>query len=93
MNNRQIGVLYATGFILCIPLIAMQYTQEVNSSVFDFLVAAFLMIGFGLGCERITRNIKKSGLRIGVVVLSVTILILIWMELAVGIFGSPLSGN
>lgn len=79
--------------LLLIPLTAMQFSTEVNWSLFDFVIMGVLLLALGFSI-RFIRN-KKSALKypllmiVGVVVL----FFLIWAELAVGIFGSPLAGS
>ncbi|MES1216568.1 MAG: hypothetical protein ABUT20_13720 [Bacteroidota bacterium] len=92
-NKRLIGILLAVAFLLLIPLIAMQFTNEVKWTLFDFVVAAVLLLGSGLGCELVIRKVKKIGYRIAICVVILIALLLIWIELAVGIFGTPLSGQ
>tara|TARA_R110001606_G_scaffold399186_2_gene581395 strand:+ start:10581 stop:10796 length:216 start_codon:yes stop_codon:yes gene_type:complete len=71
----------------------MQFTNEVNWTIFDFVIAGILLIGTGLVCEFTLRKIKKTKYRIAIILAILVILFLIWAELAVGIFGSPFSGN
>lgn len=92
-NNRLIIILITSLVILFIPLIAMQFTNEVNWTIFDFVIAGILLIGTGLVCEFTLRKIKKTKYRIAIILAILVILFLIWAELAVGIFGSPFSGN
>jgi hypothetical protein len=41
------GVAVVTGLILLIPLVAMQFTNEVNWSVTDFILMGSLLFGTG----------------------------------------------
>jgi hypothetical protein len=43
--------------------------------------------------ELVVRKIKKIKLRIAVCVALIAVLLLIWAELAVGIFGTPFGGH
>ncbi|MEH6779837.1 hypothetical protein, partial [Maribacter arcticus] len=79
--------------ILLIPFIAMQFTNEVQWTVADFIFAAGLLIGAGLAIEMVTRKIKNKTYKLILLVTIFSILILIWMELAVGLFGTPFGGN
>ncbi|MNQ56032.1 hypothetical protein D3C85_701420 [compost metagenome] len=92
-NKRLIIIMITVALLLFIPLIAMQFTDEVNWTLFDFIVAGVLLLGTGMMCELIMRRITKISLRITVCVTLLAIFLLIWAELAVGIFGTPLSGN
>ncbi len=40
-------IALATGFILLVPLIAMQFTSEVNWQLNDFIVMGILLFGMG----------------------------------------------
>lgn len=92
-NRRLTYILAGAAIILCIPFIAMKFTNEVNWNFFDFLVAGILLFGTGLVLEIILRRIKTKRSKIILSVILFLILFLIWAELAVGIFGSPIAGN
>ncbi len=92
-NKRFIGIVLTVVILLLIPLIAMQFTDEVNWTIFDFFVAAILLLGTGLMFELAIRKINKIKFRIAACVVLLVALLLIWAELAVGIFGTPFSGN
>ena len=92
-DKRLSVILLTVVLLLLVPFVAMQFTHEVNWSVFDFAVAAVLLFGTGLLCEFVMRRVKKMKTRIiicGVILLA---LFLIWAELAVGIFGTPFAGS
>lgn len=92
-NKRLITIVLTAVALLFIPLIAMQFTSEVNWSAFDFLIGGGLLLGSGLTCEFVLRKTRKTRLRIALVAGVLVILALIWAELAVGIFGTPLAGS
>lgn len=88
IRRSLIGIAFATAAILVVPLVAMQFTDEVNWSVFDFIFMGALLFGSGLAYVLISRVVNSSAYRIGVGVVVVTGFLLIWMNLAVGIIGS-----
>ena len=92
-HKRLTGILLTVALLLLIPFIAMQFTSEVKWSPPDFLVAAVLLAGTGLLCELVLRKVAKTGYRIALCAALLTALLLVWLELAVGIFGSPLAGQ
>ena len=92
-NKRLIIIMLLVAFLLLIPLIAMLFTDEVSWTLFDFIVAGVLLLGTGLMCELVMRKVNKIRLRITLCVALLTMLLLIWAELAVGILGTPLSGQ
>lgn len=92
-NNRLALILSVAGLILLLPLVAMQFTNEVNWSVFDFVVAGILLFGICGVIELALRKINTINQRVWVVLGILLVLFLIWAELAVGIFGTPFAGN
>lgn len=92
-NKRLAGIIFTAALLLLVPLVAMQFTSEVKWSFFDFLVAGFLLFGTGLLLELILRKVKTIRQRIILCVVLFIALALIWAELAVGIFGTPLAGS
>jgi hypothetical protein len=88
------GVVLVTIFILMVPLVAMQFTNEVNWSVSDFIGMGVLIFGAVLAFVLVTRYAANlvykaaAGSAIG------TTLLLVWVNLAVGLIGSgPNAGN
>lgn len=92
-NKRLIIILTAVAILLLIPLIAMQFTDEVNWTLSDFLVAGTLLLGTGLMCEFVLRKASKTTYRIFICLAILLVFLLIWAELAVGIFGTPFGGS
>jgi len=92
-NQRFIGILLAAAFVLLIPFLAMQFTDEVNWKPFDFMVLGVLLFSTGLLCEFVMRKIRNKDYQIGVLAVIVVALFLAWAELAVGIFGTALAGS
>ena len=90
---RMIIILSVTAFLLAIPLVAMQFTNEVDWTLSDFVTAGVLLLSTGLAIEMVIRNLKAGALRTIVLVVILLVLFLIWAELAVGIFGTPFAGN
>jgi len=80
-------------FLLLIPLIGMAITDEINWSLFDFIIMGSLLIFLSIGINFVsnrTKNLKNRDLYIGILVLIFTF---IWAELAAGIFGTPFAGS
>ncbi len=74
--------------VLLLPLVAMQLTDEVNWSVADFAFATVLLTGTGLAYEFAVRKSVNTLYRAGVGVALAAVLLLIWVNGAVGIIGS-----
>jgi len=79
--------------LLLIPLIGMSITNEINWSPFDFIIMGSLLFLLSIGINFMsnrTNNVKNRLLYIGILVI---IFMLIWAELAVGLFGTPFAGS
>jgi len=84
-KSAFVWVVVITALVLLIPLVAMCFTDEVSWKVMDFLVAGVLLSSFGSVFVLATRRVQpKQRAVIGVAL--VTVLMVIWMELAVGLF-------
>lgn len=91
--KRTYLIILIVVIILLIPAIAMQFTTEVNWEIGDFIVAGVLLLGTGFLIDLVIRKVKSTKTKIGVSVLLFLALVLIWIELAVGIFGTPFAGS
>ncbi|HYG50862.1 MAG TPA: hypothetical protein VD905_08155 [Flavobacteriales bacterium] len=92
-NKRLIAIAGAVALLLSIPLIAMQFTPEVKWGLLDFIAAGVLLLGAGLTLELILRKVKTPKVRLVLVAILFAVFFLVWAELAVGIFGTPLAGS
>jgi hypothetical protein len=89
-----LGVGLATALLLMLPLIAMQFTNEVDWSPFDFMVMGALLFGTGVSFVVVisfaTNLIHKAAIAMAVG----STFFLIWANLAVGLIGGgPNLGN
>lgn len=91
--NRQKIIITTILMLLAIPLIAMLFTEEVNWSLGDFFVMGGLLTVLGGTIEYFFRTLKSQKRRVIYSISALFLFILVWMELAVGIFGSPLAGS
>ena len=90
--NMSKKIFYSL-YLLLIPLVGMALTDEIKWSIIDFIIMGFLLTLLGVGINFIinqSKNLKNRILYIGILV---SIFLLIWAELAVGIIGTPLAGN
>ncbi|HIC32122.1 MAG TPA: hypothetical protein EYO76_09410 [Flavobacteriaceae bacterium] len=94
MNKKQLSYIALVVItILSIPFITMQFTSEVNWSTFDFIIASILLFGFITLAVYSIKSIKNPKIRIGLILGIIILFLLIWTELAVGIFNSPFAGS
>jgi hypothetical protein len=87
-NKRIAGILLGPTLVLLIPLIAMQFTEEVNWDETDFLAAWLLMVGAAAAYSFATSRTGDVAYRAAVGLAVMTAFILIWINLAVGLIGS-----
>jgi hypothetical protein len=87
-NKNIIRIALATAFILLLPLLAMQFTDEVVWGLADFAVAGALLFGTGLTYELVARKGGNIAYRVAVGVALAAALLLVWLNLAVGVIGS-----
>lgn len=92
-NKRLAAILTGAVVLLLLPLTAMFFTGEVNWTFFDFMAAAVLLLSAGLILEFILRKAWRSSHKIVASVILLVVFLLVWAELAVGIFGTPFAGR
>ena len=92
-NKRLLIILASAAIILVTPLIAMQFTSEVDWTRSDFVIMGVMLFGTGLLCELILRKVKSFKSRMAICGVVLFIFFLIWGELAVGIFNTPFAGS
>ncbi len=94
MTKKRIAIiLIIVATILLIPFIAMQFTSQVKWSLFDFVIMGFLLIFLGLTISLIQYKFIKPNQRVAIIIILIVVFVLLWAELAVGVFGTPIAGN
>jgi len=78
----------AAALLLMLPLIAMQFTDQVVWGVADFSVFGSLLVGAGVTCEVVARKTADSAYRSAVGVAVAAAFILAWVNGAVGVIGN-----
>ena len=86
-SRSTIGIVLAAAFILLLPLLAMQITDEVVWTLSDFGVVGVLVVGTGLTYQLAARKAGNVAYRAAVGVALAAALILLWLMGAVGIIG------
>lgn len=84
MKNHILRIALGTVGLLLIPLVAMQFSNEVNWTVSDFIVMGTLIFITGVLIDLVMRKAGKYRVlgAAGVLVL----FLWLWVELAVGLF-------
>ena len=92
MSRSKLIKIFYPLLILLIPLIGVIFF-ELDWSGFDFMVMALLILFFSLVINLTLYYLKSSKFKFLLVLILVTTFILIWAELAVGIFGTAFAGS
>lgn len=94
MKNKRLKIILAlVAILLFIPFIAMQFSNEVAWSGFDFLLMGILLFSAGLLCDLIMRKVTRTKYRIALCIAILAVFLIVWAELAVGILGTPFAGS
>lgn len=71
----------------------MVFTDEVRWNLMDFIIAGSLLLSLGFLIEYTSRKLSNRRSRILVLLSTITVFLVVWLELAVGIFGTALAGS
>ncbi len=74
--------------LLLLPLVAMQFTVEVNWTASDFIFAAVIFGSVGLAFEFIVRKSGSLAYRCGAAIALFAAFLNVWVNAAVGMIGS-----
>ena len=88
VSRWRIGPWTIAAFLLLLPLVAMQFTDEVDWDETDFIVMGAMLFGACGAFELAARMTGNAAYRAGVGIAVVATFLLIWINLAVGIIGS-----
>lgn len=82
----------STAGLLSIPLIGGFISENVDWSPFDFLIGGALIFVVASVELLLWRSLPKKG-RWPIMLFLMLLFAILWAEMAVGIFGSPLAGS
>ena len=87
-RRRAARVAVVTAVLLAVPLVAMQFTDEVVWTLSDFVFAGVLLAGTGLAFEAARTKVTDVTYRAAVGLALAAAFLLVWANGAVGIIGS-----
>ena len=90
--NKKWSVFSPLLFLL-IPLIGTFVSDEINWSFFDFVIMGILILSLSFGIKQVLKSTKNTNYRILIIGIISIVFLLVKVELAVGIFGTPFAGN
>jgi uncharacterized membrane protein YjjP (DUF1212 family) len=93
-QKQKTTIIYSVpALIMGVAVLGNLFSKEFNWSSSDFLIAGILLFGTALIIDLIIRIIKNRAYKILLCVVVLFVLILTWVELAVGLFGTPFAGS
>ena len=92
MMNKKWSV-FSPLFLLLFPLVGTLVSNEVNWSFFDFIVMGILILSMSFGIKQVVMITKNTNYRVLIIGMILLVFILVWVELAVGIFDTPFAGS
>ena len=92
MYQRFIKIVLVALSLLFIPFTAMQFTEQVDRSIGDYLIMACMLVAYSAAIN--FALFRLYSLKQSLVIFVIGLLFfLLWAELAVGIFHSPFAGS
>lgn len=92
-KKRWLFLLAGAWSLLLIPFIAMFFTHEVQWDAADFIIMALLLASVVAVIELVLRKVPVLRHRLILIAVALLLFILVWAELAVGIFGTSFAGS
>jgi hypothetical protein len=91
MNKKW--VVFSPLLMLLLPLIGMFFSNEINWSFFDFIIMGILILSLSFSIKQVLKTTKNINYRILIIAVILILFLLIWAELAVGVFDTPFAGS
>ena len=85
-------LMWITVAVLLVVFLASLLSDQVTWFIYDFLISGGLIFVFAT-IETILWNKLKSKHRLFVVLFVLLVFLILWAEMAVGLFDSPLAGS
>jgi hypothetical protein len=92
MMNKK-WVVFSPLLLLLLPLIGMFFSNEINWSFFDFIIMGILILSLSFSIKQVLKTTKNINYRILIIAVVLILFLLIWAELAVGVFDTPFAGS
>ncbi|MFZ9055679.1 MAG: hypothetical protein ACO2ZL_07730 [Flavobacteriales bacterium] len=90
---KSLPIPLAALSLLLVPFVASLFTDEVQWSGLDYLIMGVMLLAVGSGIQWVLQKFQNRRNRLIGVGLVVLLFLLVWAELAVGVFGTPFAGS
>jgi hypothetical protein len=84
---KSLPIPLAALSLLLVPFVASLFTDEVQWSGLDYLIMGVMLLAVGSGIQWVLQKFQSRRNRMIGVGLVVLLFLLVWAELAVGVFG------
>ncbi|MBW7676929.1 hypothetical protein [Chryseobacterium chendengshani] len=93
-QKQKTAFIYAIpAALLCIPILGNIFSSEFDWTASDFIIAAVLLFGTAFIIDMVQRVVKNKTYKILICAIIAVLLVLTWVEMAVGLFGTPIAGS
>ncbi|WEK69344.1 MAG: hypothetical protein P0Y62_16020 [Candidatus Chryseobacterium colombiense] len=93
LKQTHILIFALPALLLAAAFFCNLFVQGFDWSLPDFMIAGVLLFGTAFAINLVVNSTKTVATKLVISGIVLLILIVIWVELAVGIFGSPFSGS
>ena len=84
-RRRRAMIWGGAALLWLLPLLAMQFSDEVDWGAGDFLVFGAMLLAACGGYELVARATPRRGYRVAAGIALLTVFLLVWAQLAVGL--------
>ena len=82
---RFMRILFSSLMLLIIPLIAMPFSNQVDWTGSDFIIAGLLLLVAAFAIEVVLRLFTKKRNQVAIIAVLIYVFLSIWAEIAVGV--------
>ncbi len=94
MHTKDLAYpLLATALLLLIPLVGNSFVEGWDWDQADFIIMGGLIFGFSFAYLLLSKLANTTASRVAIGGAMLFVFLLIWAELAVGVFGTPWAGS
>jgi hypothetical protein len=92
-KQKSTFIFAAPALLMVVAFFGNLFVEGWNWSPFDFIIAAVLLFGTAFFVNLVVSSKKAFSSKLIICSVILLVLMLVWAELAVGIFGSPFAGS
>jgi len=92
-KQKSTFIFAAPALLMAVAFLGNLFVEGWNWSPFDFIIATVLLFGTAFFVNLVASSKKNFPSKLIICSVILLVLMLVWAELAVGIFGSPFAGS